>query len=591
MADNRGGKRESEAESPGGSPFLRLIFPSVYGASLLGGLFSPGHPAWLSVSALGVYIVYLIWRVYAIFTEHARKNMTGGAVARAMELGLLAVFGLGTAFQLIPEISPWWLHLHAAVFVLVAAVARWPEIIFLSLSALVVGKLSPGVLGENWLPSFIGLTSISLFSSIAVSIERRRVGQLKKRMERMRLDSERKSDSLLESESAAARLEQAQKAAMAELREAVEANSCLLVLKTPQGSLYIKHIIGEVGDVDYEARVKLKGTAFHWIAGNKRELINLEVSDPQKALGYYDSNIAIKSFVGVPLFTGERVEGILAVDSLKENAFSSDKMPIIRLAARQLASMMDHSREIEQASTQINDLRTFREYSKLLSSSPLPRDLPTLTLNIIKERMGPDFCALSFVADKGEMEALAVWSRDEEEIRRGPFKSEGSLAQWVLDNNKDIYLPKKEDMPPKPLLSPEIEVKKRETALIHPISSRSVAVGVLVAGWDEPCAVDQSAMDFCGILLRQLALAILHTRDADRLRKAHPIDEITGLFSHCGFISLLDHEARRNRRYGRGLSIIIFDVDQFKKIAETYGQEPLSSLVSGMGRLVSSDLR
>jgi diguanylate cyclase (GGDEF)-like protein len=592
MANNRSDRREEAGEPSVGSAFFRLMVPALYGALLLFGIFSsPDFPPAVLVGALGVYTVYLLWRVFAIFSEQARREGQSVPVASAVELGLLAVFALGTAFQLIPEAAPAWLIAHAAVFVLLSSVARWPEILLLSLCAVAVGKMSPGVLGENWLPASAGLLVVSLCGTIPVAIQKARLGQLKKRYERMKLDTERRGDAPSEGDEPLYRLEASVQAAVAEIREAMDAHSCLLALKTPQGSLYLKHIVGEVGDVAYEARVKLKGSLFHWVLSNKKETVLPLVSDPRKMLGYYDSAVNVKSFAAVPLIIGGRVEGIVAVDSLKEGWFPPEKMPVLRLAGRQISSMMDHCREMEQASLQIKDLRVFREYSKLLAASPLPRDLPLLTLNVVRERLAPDFAALVFVADKSEMEIAAVSGKEEEELKGKTFDSSESLSEWVVGSNKYLLCTRKEDLPGKPLFSKTIATKGYETLLVYPIASRGSAIGVLVAGWEEPNAMEQSALDFCGILTRQLALALVHARDAERLRRALAVDETTGLLSHSGFVSLLEHEARRTRRYGRGLSILIYDVDQFAKLAESYGQEALRVLLSGLGKLVSNDLR
>jgi len=48
-------------------------------------------------------------------------------------------------------------------------------------------------------------------------------------------------------------------------------------------------------------------------------------------------------------------------------------------------------------------------------------------------------------------------------------------------------------------------------------------------------------------------------------------DELTRAFNRRHFLKLAEHELERAKRYRHALSIIIFDIDDFKKINDTYG--------------------
>jgi diguanylate cyclase (GGDEF)-like protein len=48
-------------------------------------------------------------------------------------------------------------------------------------------------------------------------------------------------------------------------------------------------------------------------------------------------------------------------------------------------------------------------------------------------------------------------------------------------------------------------------------------------------------------------------------------DELTRVFNRRHFMKLAEHELERAKRYRHALSIIIFDIDNFKKVNDTYG--------------------
>lgn len=57
----------------------------------------------------------------------------------------------------------------------------------------------------------------------------------------------------------------------------------------------------------------------------------------------------------------------------------------------------------------------------------------------------------------------------------------------------------------------------------------------------------------------------------EKLRELASRDGLTGLYNHRFFQEALELELARAQRYGRALALVIFDIDQFKKINDTYG--------------------
>jgi diguanylate cyclase (GGDEF)-like protein len=57
-------------------------------------------------------------------------------------------------------------------------------------------------------------------------------------------------------------------------------------------------------------------------------------------------------------------------------------------------------------------------------------------------------------------------------------------------------------------------------------------------------------------------------------------DALTGLYNHRFFQEAMDKELDRSKRYQRDFSLIIFDIDHFKKVNDTYGH-PIGDRVLG----------
>lgn len=85
-----------------------------------------------------------------------------------------------------------------------------------------------------------------------------------------------------------------------------------------------------------------------------------------------------------------------------------------------------------------------------------------------------------------------------------------------------------------------------------------------------PQAEDFERIDFATNLA---AIAIENRRVHDELERQAHSDYLTGLNNRRHFLSLAENELDRTLRYDRELSILMFDIDHFKLINDTYGHK------------------
>lgn len=69
------------------------------------------------------------------------------------------------------------------------------------------------------------------------------------------------------------------------------------------------------------------------------------------------------------------------------------------------------------------------------------------------------------------------------------------------------------------------------------------------------------------------------------------IDELTGVYNRAYFGRQLDHEIARAYREGRPLSLVIADVDDFKRVNDTYGYEAGNVVLRELSQTLASSLR
>ncbi len=150
--------------------------------------------------------------------------------------------------------------------------------------------------------------------------------------------------------------------------------------------------------------------------------------------------------------------------------------------------------------------------------------------------------------------------------------AEGTLTNWVVQNQKELFLPD--------LRQPiDIEgikiviVGKDKTSLSWigvPMISRSFK-GVLALASYQPNAFNRGDMELLSNLAQHTALAldnaIRHAEVEERSRH----DSLTGVLNHGHFLETLKKQTEKAASNGSLLSLIMLDVDHFKQYNDTYG--------------------
>lgn len=78
---------------------------------------------------------------------------------------------------------------------------------------------------------------------------------------------------------------------------------------------------------------------------------------------------------------------------------------------------------------------------------------------------------------------------------------------------------------------------------------------------------------------------------SQRLRSLAYHDSLTDLYNHRYFYEQLSHEVERAHRYGRPVSVILLDLDNFKLVNDTYGHLMGDKLLALIARIISDQVR
>ncbi|MEP0829551.1 MAG: diguanylate cyclase [bacterium] len=127
--------------------------------------------------------------------------------------------------------------------------------------------------------------------------------------------------------------------------------------------------------------------------------------------------------------------------------------------------------------------------------------------------------------------------------------------------------------------------------MLAPMVAHGKPVGALLA--ESPLAgiFNQKDEKLLTVVARSAAMAIENALLHHRMEELTITDELTGIYNYRYFADKLKEEQRRAARYSLPLSLIMLDVDWFKKFNDTYGHEVGNLVLKGITAVVKKCIR
>ena len=138
---------------------------------------------------------------------------------------------------------------------------------------------------------------------------------------------------------------------------------------------------------------------------------------------------------------------------------------------------------------------------------------------------------------------------------------------------------------------PLVSQYKISSGLSVPMLSRGKVIGAMLAHSKTPCHFNQEAIPILSLIANQTAITVDKIRLHDETRQLAFTDELTGLYNRRHFINLAEREVDRAIRYKNSLAFIMFDLDRFKKVNDSYGHPTGDQVLKTVTSLARRELR
>jgi diguanylate cyclase (GGDEF)-like protein len=131
------------------------------------------------------------------------------------------------------------------------------------------------------------------------------------------------------------------------------------------------------------------------------------------------------------------------------------------------------------------------------------------------------------------------------------------------------------------------------SAMAAPLSATEAGDRVLaivsVARGDRPFA--PAERELFAYLTSQAAVSVENVDLHETVQRQAVTDELTGLFNHRRFQEVMSAEVERARRYDAEMGLIMLDIDNFKRVNDTYGHMQGDMVLREVARVLKQSAR
>lgn len=198
----------------------------------------------------------------------------------------------------------------------------------------------------------------------------------------------------------------------------------------------------------------------------------------------------------------------------------------------------------------------------------------------LRDDVVPSLARLGRVAQLGELPTfIAELGREVREPVPGHMRIGGPLAAIAREHARE-----RETLG----FAPREVVT--EFLLLRRVLWRFVAAQAAELAAGDLFDVERRLNDTIDRLVVECVVAYFDRATADLAEQAHR-DPLTGLLNHQAFADILALELERAGRYDHGVTVMFFDVDDFKVVNDTFGHLEGDRVLHRVGLLASSMLR
>ncbi len=304
-----------------------------------------------------------------------------------------------------------------------------------------------------------------------------------------------------------------------------------------------------------------------------------------------DNILNINAQLFLPINSRGTVVGILVLsEKLNKRRYTLEDINLAERIVRDIATSLEKEYLQDQLRKREQELSLVNQLSAVISSSLNIQDVYDAFADELQEVVEADYTAICLI-EENEIYFAAVSSDVGSAWNTGQkIPLPGTTAEWVFLNKRSFY--ERDLSQSSRFWTGEDHAKRGIKSILYlPLVNKGVVIGVLLVGSKKAAAYSPEQTILLEHLASQIAAPIENSRLFTKSEEIARIDGITELFNRRHFDERMREEIDRHSRYGDILSILLIDLDNFKKYNDTFGHLAGDRLLVQAAGIIKSSIR
>jgi len=309
------------------------------------------------------------------------------------------------------------------------------------------------------------------------------------------------------------------------------------------------------------------------------ELVSLAPATPSLGVPYYLNQIEVGGILAVRLpddaeewlgFDDKKIAPLLCVDRPGQQPWTEAEKAIMTLTARKLALDVNMGRQFQAMAHERSAIQRVCLAMRELNGALGLEQVLAATIKAVRTLVGADFISISLICGNGHCVALAEGEGAEQLIGREFSREEGLVGQ-VLKINRPLPA-KAQCHGPTQVFGHDHLLSGYNSLLILPLQKeKGEATGALTVAVKKAEVFTKARQEILELIAAQVAVKIDLGQAHEEINRLATIDGLTGLLNHRTFQHGFEVMLAREERRAGALSLLICDIDHFKKINDNHG--------------------
>jgi diguanylate cyclase (GGDEF)-like protein len=331
----------------------------------------------------------------------------------------------------------------------------------------------------------------------------------------------------------------------------------------------------------------LAGDGIFGAAMSQRSAVALSGLKPGYKLPYYVGPCPVRAAMALPVYEHGALRGVLVVDRIDDRPFNPREMELIEEASRYAVRAIQNERvfvQLERAKVEQGKLYRAAE---ALGAATTEGDVIEAGVRSAREITSVDFAAVTLYDEGSRMHEIRAVSGDgSEEVVGQRFRHNNGLVSMVLQNRHPLPYRGEYDPARQTVFTRRLAPPPMPSIVVLPLLVHERPLGTLVLGSRRRAAFNDAVRSTLEVLASHMAVSLSNARMLRRLEELATMDGLTGLFNKRAMLDIAVQKTAAAKRFERQLSVLVADIDHFKKVNDSHGHDVGDVVIKGLGEIL-----